>query len=194
MFRKLEEMQTNLNSHILEAFNTVIERKVLPSIKNAVKTQNSAKNTNLDIRSDELHPFNFSQVHPQKDLQSDRLHPIKDSHVALDAQNHFPRLVTMRCDRINHCRENSVESHHSDEENGDDMVIGANFTPQMVPEFPTERPMQSRNKIPHQQGITCDTLDKLFPHSKYQRIRTLKTQTQNLQETPLAVLQTSSWV
>ena len=43
MSRKLEEMQTSLNSKILDAFNAVIERKVLPSIKIAVKTQNSDK-------------------------------------------------------------------------------------------------------------------------------------------------------
>ena len=123
MSRKLEEMQTNLNSHILDTINTVIERKVLPSIKNAVKNQNSAKNTNLDLRSDGLHPSNFSHARPQEDLQSDRLHPENDSHVDLDAQNDFPRLVTMRCDRINHSGENSVESHHSDDENGYDRQV-----------------------------------------------------------------------
>ena len=136
---------------------------MLPSIKKAVKTQNSAKNTNLDLRSDGLHPSNFSQVRPQKDLQSNRLHPDKDTHVALDAQKDFPRLVTMRCDRINYCRENSVESNHSDDENGYDIVTGTTLTPQMVPEFLTGRPMQSRNKTPHQQGIADDTLDITLP-------------------------------
>ena len=45
MSRKLEETQTSLSSHILDAINAVIGRKVLPRIKIAVKTQNSAKNT-----------------------------------------------------------------------------------------------------------------------------------------------------
>ena len=157
--RKLEEMQTNLITHILEAINTVIERKVLPSIKNAIKTQNSAENTILDLWSDGLYPISFSQVRPQKDLQSERLHPENDTHVALDAQNDFPRLITMRCDRKNHCRENSVEFNHSDDENGYDMVTGANLTTQMVPAFLTGRPMQSRIITPHQQGIADDTLD-----------------------------------
>ena len=39
MSRKLEEIQINLNSHISDAINPVIEKKVLPSIKNAVKNQ-----------------------------------------------------------------------------------------------------------------------------------------------------------
>ena len=89
---------------------------MLPSIKNAVGSQNPAKNTNLDLRSDELHPSNLRQVRPQKDLQSDRLHSENDSHVALDTQYDFPRLVTTRCDRMNHCGESSVDSHQSDDE------------------------------------------------------------------------------
>ena len=90
--RKLEEMQTSLNSHILDAINAVIEREVLPGIKNAVKTHNSAKNTNLDLRSDGLHPGNSSQVRPQKDLQSNRQHPEIVSHVAEVVQNDFRGL------------------------------------------------------------------------------------------------------
>ena len=67
-------------------------------------------------------------------------------------------LVTTTSDRISHCRENSVDSNQSDDD-GYDMVTGANLTPQMVPEFLTGRPMQSRNKTPHQQCINDDTLD-----------------------------------
>ena len=111
-------MQTGLNSQILDVINVAIETRVLPSFKNAVGSQNSAKITNLDLPSDVLHPSNFTQVRPQKDLQSDRLHLENDSHVALDAQNDFPRLVTTRCDRMNYCEENSVDSHHGDDEIG----------------------------------------------------------------------------
>ena len=52
MSKKFEELQTNLNSQILDVINAAIENKVLPGIKNAVKTQSSAKITNLDLRSD----------------------------------------------------------------------------------------------------------------------------------------------
>ena len=117
-----EEIQTNLNSQILDVNNAAIETKVLPSIKHAVKSQNSAKNTRLDLRSDELHPNNLSQVLPQKDFQSNRLYPENVSHVAEDVQNDFPTLVTMRSDRINHCRENSVDSNQSDDDGYDSVV------------------------------------------------------------------------
>ena len=65
MSRKLEEMSSDLNTRILDATNTAIENRMLPSIKNAVGGQNSARNTNLDLRSDVPHPNNFSQVHSQ---------------------------------------------------------------------------------------------------------------------------------
>ena len=38
MSEKFEEIQTNLNSQILDVNNAAIETKVLPSIKNAVKS------------------------------------------------------------------------------------------------------------------------------------------------------------
>ena len=43
------------------------------------------------------------------------------------------------------------------------MVTGANLTPQMVPEFLTGRPMQSRNKTPYQKCVNDDTLDTTIP-------------------------------
>ena len=125
--KKFEEMQTNLNSQTLDVIN------VLPSIKNAVKSQNSAKITSLDLRSDRSHPSNSSQARPQKDLQSNGLHPENVSNSAGDAENDFPRLISMKSNGINHCRENFMDSNQSDNETGYDMVTGANLTPQMVP-------------------------------------------------------------
>ena len=122
MSKKFEEMRINLNSQILDVINSAIETKVLPSIKHAVKRQYSAKNTNLDLRSDGLQPSRFSQVRSQKDLQSNRLHPENVSHVAEDAQNDFPRLVRMRSDRVNHCRENSMDSNRSKDDDGYDSL------------------------------------------------------------------------
>ena len=52
MSRNFEEMQSSLNSQILDVINTAIDTRVLPSIKNAVRGQNSAKNTSLDLRSE----------------------------------------------------------------------------------------------------------------------------------------------
>ena len=54
----------------------------------------------------------------------------------------------MSSNRIYHRRENSVDSNQSDDDDGYDMVTGANLTPQMVPEFQNGRPMQSK-KTPH---------------------------------------------
>ena len=70
MSRKLEEIKSDLNSHILNIINSAIEEKVIPSIKNAVGGKNSAKSANLDLRSDGPHPSTFSQVRPQWDLRS----------------------------------------------------------------------------------------------------------------------------
>ena len=82
MSKKLEEKQANLNSQILDIINSAIEDKVLPSIKIAVKPQNSAKNAYLDLRSDGLHTGYSSQAHAQKDLQSDGPHSINVSNMA----------------------------------------------------------------------------------------------------------------
>ena len=56
-----------------------------------------------------------------------------------------------------------MDFYQSDDENGYDMVTKANLTTQMVPEFLTGRPMQSRNKTPHQQCVNDDTLDTTIP-------------------------------
>ena len=140
MSRKFQEMQTSLNSQILDIIKTAIDTRVLPSIKNAVKRQNSAKNTNLDLRSDGLQEDTAAPENSQKDLRSNRLHPENINKSYQDARNDFPRLISIK-----------------------NMVTGANLTPQMVPEFLTGRPMHSQNKTPHQQCVNDDTLDTTIP-------------------------------
>ena len=129
MSKKLEEIQANLKSQILDVINSAIEDKVLPSIKIAVKSQNSDKNTNLDLRSDGPHPGNSSQARTQKDRQSDGLHSINVNHMAGNTQNEFPRLTTAECNQVNHHNENSGDSNQSDDDYGYDIVTGANLTP-----------------------------------------------------------------
>ena len=163
MSRKFEEMQSSLSSQILDVINTAIDTRVLPSIKKAVRRQNSAKNASLDLRSDGLHQDNAAQENSQKDRRSNKLHPESANKSAQDAQNEFPRLISIGSNQTNHHRENSVDSQQSDDDFGYDMVTGANLTPQMVPEFLTGRPMQSRNKTPHQQCVNDDTLDTTIP-------------------------------
>ena len=120
MSRKFEGMQSSLNSQILEVINTAIQTRGLPSIKNAVSRQNSTKNANLDLRSDGLYHSNAVQENSQKDLRSNRLHPENTSNSAQNAQNEFPRLVSIKSSQINHCRENSEDSQRSDDEYGYD--------------------------------------------------------------------------
>ena len=106
-------MKSDLNAHILDAISSAIEEKVIPSIKNALG-ENSAKNTNLVLRSDGPHLSNSSQVHPQRDFRSNGLHPEKVSQVAQDSHRDFPRLVAMNSNRMNHRTESSVDSDYSD--------------------------------------------------------------------------------
>ena len=113
-------MQSSLNSQILDVINAAINTRVLPSIKNAVRRQNSAKNTSLDLRSDGLHQDNAAQENSQKDLRSNKLHPENASKSAQDAQNEFPRLISNKSNQTNRCRENSVDSQQSDDDFGYD--------------------------------------------------------------------------
>ena len=129
MSRKFEEMQFSLNSQILDVLNTAIDTRVLPSIKNAVRRQNSAKNTSLDLRSDGLHQDNAAQENSQQDFWSNRLHPENANKLSQDAQNEFPRLILIKSNQTNYCRENSVDSQQSDNESGYDMVTGVGFEP-----------------------------------------------------------------
>ena len=122
MSKKFEELQSSSNSQILDVLNTAIDTRVLPSIKNAVRRQNSAKNTSLDLRSDGLHQDNAAQENSQKDLRSDRLHPKNVNKTAQDAQNEFPRLISIKSNQTTHCRENSIDSQQSDDEFGYDTM------------------------------------------------------------------------
>ena len=72
MSRKLEEMKSDLKSHIFDVIISGIEEKVIPSIKNAMGRKNSAIYiyTNLDLRSDGPHPSNFSKMRAQSNFRS----------------------------------------------------------------------------------------------------------------------------
>ena len=92
---------------------------MIPSIKTAIGSQNSALNTNLDLRSDGPPPSNFSEIRTRRDFRSNGMHPEKVSQMARDAQKDFHRLVAMSSDQINHRRENSVDSNQSDDDGYD---------------------------------------------------------------------------
>ena len=115
MSRKFQEMQTSLNSQILDVINTAIDTRVLPSIKNAVKTQNLAKITYLDLQSDGLQEDTAAPENSQKDLRSNRLHPENSNKSYQVAQNEFPRLISIKNNQKHHRREDSVDSQESDD-------------------------------------------------------------------------------
>ena len=116
MSRRFEEIQTSLNSQILDVINAAIESKVLPSIKNAVGGLNSTKNTNLDLRSDGLHPSIFSQVRPQGDLRSNGQYQGNASEAAQNTKKDFPRLAAMSSNRLNHHKENLTDLNQSNDD------------------------------------------------------------------------------
>ena len=74
MSRKIEEMKSDLNSHILEVINSAIEEKILPSIENVITSNREAKNTKWDLRSDGRHPDRNIQMTQNSDLESHGWH------------------------------------------------------------------------------------------------------------------------
>ena len=62
MSRKLEEIKSDMNSHVQQVINSAIEEKELPSKKNAMGDRGTALNTERDLRSGGPHPSRFSQM------------------------------------------------------------------------------------------------------------------------------------
>ena len=162
MSRKIEKMKSDLNSHILEVINSAIEERILPSIENVITSNRKAKNTKWDLRSDGRHPDRNIQTTQNSDLESHGRHKSKFCQQVQDSGENFPKLIATSSNQNNHRRENLVDFDQSDDE-GYDMVTGANFTPHLVPEFLTGRPMQSRNTIPLPNPSTDDTLETTLP-------------------------------
>ena len=162
MSRKIEEMKSDLNSHILEVINSAIEEKILPSIENVFTSNREAKNTKWDLRSDGRHPDRNIQMTQNSDLESHGRHKTKFCQQVQDLGENFPKLIATSSNQSNHRRENLVAFEQSDDD-GYDMVTGANLTPHLVPEFLTGRPMQSRNTIPLQNPSNDDTLGTTLP-------------------------------
>ena len=163
MSRKLEEMKSDLNSHIMEVINSAIDEKILPSIENVIVNHREPKNAKLDLRSDGRHPSRNVPMDQTLDLGSYGRHKSKFSQQVQDSRENFPRLNTTANNLSNHQMECLEDSEQSENDEGYDMVTGANLTPHVVPEFLTGRPTQSRNKIPHQQCVNDDTLDTTLP-------------------------------
>ena len=96
------------------------------------------------------------------DLKSHSRHKHKIIQQVQDSRENFPKLIATSSNQNNHRRENLVDFEPSNDD-GYDMVTGANLTSYLVQEFLTGRPMQSRNNIHHQNPSTDDTLETTLP-------------------------------
>ena len=96
------------------------------------------------------------------DLGSHGRHKSKFSQQVQDPGENFPKLIATSSNQNNHRRESLVDFEQSDDD-GYDMVTGANLTPHLVPEFLTGQPMQSQNNTPLQNPNTDDTLETALP-------------------------------
>ena len=96
MSRKLQEIRTDLNSHIADAINSAIEEKVLPSFQNVMKAQNVDSKTKVGLRSDG----------PQ---QNSIVENSRKTHVG------FPKPNSVKTNQNKHLRESSIDSQESDD-------------------------------------------------------------------------------
>ena len=118
----MEEMKSDLNSHILEVINTAIEEKILPSIENVITSNREAKNTKWDLQSDGRHPDRNVQMTQNSDLDSIGRHKKEFCQQVQDSGENFCKLITTSSNQNNHRRENLVDFEQSDDE-GYDMYV-----------------------------------------------------------------------
>ena len=119
MSRKMEEMKSDLNSHILEVINSAIEERILPSIENLITSRRETKNTRWDLRSDGRHPDRNIQMTQNSDLESHGRHKSKFGQQVQDSSENFPKLIATSSNQNNHCRENPLEFEQSDDDGYD---------------------------------------------------------------------------
>ena len=115
MSRKLDEIKSDLNFRIMELINSAIEGKILSSIENAVSSNEAAKNTKWDLRSDGRHPSTAEQTTQKLDSQSHRLHKSKFNQQTKCFSENFPRLIATSINHIYRRRDNSVDFDTNDE-------------------------------------------------------------------------------
>ena len=172
MSRKLDEMKSDLNLQIMDAINSAIQEKVLPSIENTLNSVKTTQNTKWDLRSDGRHSGLVGQSASNSDPRSSGRHQSAQAPLDLKSSGNRPKSSLKESNLYNRSRDSSVDSIESDV--GYDMVTGAKLTPHIVPEFLTGRPMQSRKNIPQQNDDNDDTLDTTLPAQ--QPIRTNTTE------------------
>ena len=114
----------------------------MPSIENVITSNRENKNANWDLRSDGRHPDRNTQMTQNSDLESHGRHKNKFCQQVQDSGENFLKLFVTSSNQSNHRRENLVDFEQSDDD-GYDMVTGANLTTHLVQEFLTGLSMQS---------------------------------------------------
>ena len=122
MSMKIEEMKSNLNSHVLEVINSAIEERILPSIENVITSNREAKSTKWDLRSDGRHPGRNIQMTQNSDLESHGRHKSKLCHQVQESEENFSKLIATSSNQNNHRRENLVDFEQSDDDGYDNFV------------------------------------------------------------------------
>ena len=82
MSKKINEIRSDLNLQILDAINSAIQEKVLPSIENALKPVKTASNAKWDLQSDGPQSSSVNQPDQQYDLKSGGLHKSKKAQMS----------------------------------------------------------------------------------------------------------------
>ena len=118
----------------------------MPSIENVIKSNREAKNTTWVLRSDGRHPDRNIQLTQNSDLGSHGRHKSIFSQQVQDPGENFPKLIATSSNQNNHRMENLVDFEQSDDD-GYDMVTGANLTPGT---FGSRIPDRTTHAIPKQ--------------------------------------------
>ena len=123
MSRKIEELKSDLNSHILEVINSAIEEKILPSIENVISNNREGKNAKWDLRSDGRHPDKNVQITQNSDFESLGRHRNKFCQQVQDSGENFPKLIATSSNQNIHHRENLVDFEQSDDDGYDSSFV-----------------------------------------------------------------------
>ena len=146
-----------LKTQIQDAITAAITNTVLPSIQNTLEMQGRPDFTMVDRGSNGLHPSPRSTDFTMKDRRSSGLQRNAEVGNSQKTWENHPKTCFMHENSRQLSRQTSGNSNYSKQNR--DMVIGANPTPHMVPEFLTGRLMQSFEPLQRQNSNNNESQD-----------------------------------
>ena len=159
MARKLNEIKTSLNSQIQDAITAAITSTVLLSIQKTLNMQVKANSTVVDRETNGLHLGSKMTNYTVEDQSSSGLQRNPEAENSQKTWNKRPKTCFMQENSGQKTRQSSEDSNYSKQ--NCDMVTGANPTPHMVPEFLTDRPVQSREPLQRQNSNNNESQDTI---------------------------------